>query len=260
VLPNGSPDLEDLVSYNASRPQNALPYERRGIDFSWNYNFPLNRAFESLPGSMSLRITGTRALESSGIREQASTVAFVGANPDSCGAKYDVAEPARNTDGVLTGATAVYNRHTCVDLVGQIRSSVFIPGVTATPKWSGNFSASYLLGNLTSTISARYIGGANFDNTWVDDPSDSRYYAADGSGRLSAVSVDNNRVDPYLNFSLNGSYDLKVANVKQFQVFGSVNNLFDKSPPFTGGGISGASPGFNDTLGRAYRMGVRLKF
>jgi outer membrane receptor protein involved in Fe transport len=43
-------------------------------------------------------------------------------------------------------------------------------------------------------------------------------------------------------------------------VFGSINNLFDKSPPFTGGGISGASAGFHDTYGRAYRMGVRMQF
>ena len=63
-----------------------------------------------------------------------------------------------------------------------------------------------------------------------------------------------------MNWSLNGSYNLKVGDMKQFQVFGSVNNLFNKTPPFTGGGISGASAQFHDTMGRAYRMGVRLKF
>jgi outer membrane receptor protein involved in Fe transport len=72
--------------------------------------------------------------------------------------------------------------------------------------------------------------------------------------------VDNNQVGNYLLFNLNASYNLKVANLKQFQVFGTINNLLDKDPPFTGGGISGASPQYSDTLGRAYRMGVRLKF
>jgi outer membrane receptor protein involved in Fe transport len=43
-------------------------------------------------------------------------------------------------------------------------------------------------------------------------------------------------------------------------VTGTINNLFDKSPPFTGGGISGASAGFHDTMGRSYRMGVRMEF
>jgi hypothetical protein len=43
-------------------------------------------------------------------------------------------------------------------------------------------------------------------------------------------------------------------------VFGSITNLMNKSPPFTGGGISGATAGYHDTLGRAYRFGVQAKF
>ena len=83
----------------------------------------------------------------------------------------------------------------------------------------------------------------------------------DALGRYLGGSVDSNFVKPYLNFALNGSYNLKVGDMKQFQVFGSINNLFDKDPPFSGGGsLSGASAGYHDTMGRAYRMGVRLKF
>jgi outer membrane receptor protein involved in Fe transport len=43
-------------------------------------------------------------------------------------------------------------------------------------------------------------------------------------------------------------------------VFGSINNLLDKTPPFTGGGLSGATAQFHDTMGRAYRFGVRMRF
>jgi outer membrane receptor protein involved in Fe transport len=53
---------------------------------------------------------------------------------------------------------------------------------------------------------------------------------------------------------------MNVANMKKFEVFGSINNLFDKTPPFTGGGISGASSQYHDTMGRSYRMGVRMSF
>jgi outer membrane receptor protein involved in Fe transport len=56
-------------------------------------------------------------------------------------------------------------------------------------------------------------------------------------------------------FSLNSSYNLQISGMKQFQVFGSINNLFNKDPPWAGG-FTGAY----DTMGRAYRMGVRLKF
>src|SRR5690606_16353379 len=151
-----------------------------------------------------------------------------------------------------------------IDLVGQIRSSQAVPGVSARPKWTGNFSTTYLMGDLTTSLSARYIGGARLDKLWCD----AQQYENDGCstyidevGRYLGGSVDRNWVKPYFNFALNGSYNLDVGNLKQFQVFGSINNLFDKDPPFTGGGtLSGASAGYHDTYGRAYRMGVRIQF
>ncbi len=255
----GSRDLQDLTSYSSARPQNGLPYQRRGIDFSLNYNFPLNRAFESLPGSVALSVRGTRAMESSGVSQQVVTTGTAAAT-DPCSLAYERADPqnyALNADG-SRGTFRVLNVYQCLNLVGQIRSNVFVPGVAATPKWTGNATASYLYGNLTTTLGARYVGGASFDNTWIDDPAQAGYYNA--NGQLTNATVDNNHVDPYLVFSLNGSYDVKVANLKQFQVFATINNLFNKDPPFTGGGISGASASYSDTLGRAYRMGVRLKF
>jgi outer membrane receptor protein involved in Fe transport len=85
-------------------------------------------------------------------------------------------------------------------------------------------------------------------------------YYQDEQGRFLNGSIDNNWVKPYFNFALNGSYNMNVANLKKFEVFGSINNLFDKTPPFTGGGISGASSQYHDTMGRAYRMGVRMSF
>ncbi|HEX2617854.1 MAG TPA: TonB-dependent receptor [Flavobacteriales bacterium] len=265
----GTRNLEDLESYDSARPQNSLPIWRKGVDFSLSYNFPLNRAFESLPGSVALSVRGTRALQSEAVRQETSLTGFANANPDPCGAAIERADPRNNTPGYRTEAGTnrsifepngfVVNRYTCVDMVGQIRSNVFIPGAAATPKWTGNVSGTYMLGNLTTTLSARYIGGAVMDNTWCDTGDGCANYK-DAQGRFLNGSVDNNRVDSYVNFALNGSYDLRIANMKQFQVFGSINNLFDKSPYFTGGGISGATANFHDTLGRSYRMGVRLRF
>jgi outer membrane receptor protein involved in Fe transport len=39
-----------------------------------------------------------------------------------------------------------------------------------------------------------------------------------------------------------------------------VNNLLDRDPPFSNGGIGGTNGVFYDTLGRTYRGGFRLKF
>jgi outer membrane receptor protein involved in Fe transport len=238
--PDGTRNLQDVIYVNSTRPQNGLPYQQRAIDVSLGYNFPLSRAFASLPGSLSLNLRGTRALEASGTQQ--TTV-------NDC---------ALSSVTVVDGVGRCQDLLVKVDLVGQIRSSSFIPGVAATPKWRANASASYLMGGLTTTVSARYTGGAFMDKTWSDDPTSPLYMNA--AGQLLNGSVDNNWVKPYVNFSFNGSYNLKVADMNQFQVWGTVSNLFDKSPPFTGGGISGATAGFHDTLGRAYRMGVRMRF
>jgi outer membrane receptor protein involved in Fe transport len=260
----GTRDLGDLESYNAARPQNSLPIWRKGVDASLNYSFPLSRVFETVPGSMTLRVVAQRALVAGAVRQQTSAAGFANANPDPCGAAIEAADPQNSTPGYNNAGTFfpngfVSNRYTCVDFVGQIRSSTFIPGAAATPKWTGNVTSTYMLGDLTTSLSARYIGGAKMDNTWCDTPDNCANYQ-DSLGRYLSGSVDNNWVEPYVNFSLNGSYNLDVGNLKQFQVFGSINNLFDKSPPFTGGGISGATANFHDTMGRAYRMGVRMQF
>jgi outer membrane receptor protein involved in Fe transport len=237
---DGTRNLQDVLYVNTQRPQNGLPYQTRGIDFSLSYNFPLNRMIESLPGSLALTARATRALEASGLQQ--TTV-------NNCTGSGLVA-----VDSVFRCAEQL-NR---VDMVGQIRSSVFIPGIAATPEWRGNFSASYLIGDFTSTLSVRYTGAAAMDLTWSDDPESPAYRNA--AGQLLNGSVDNNWVKAYALFGLTGSYNLKVANLRQFQIRGTVNNLFDKSPPFTGGGISGATAGFHDTLGRAYRLAVSVRF
>jgi outer membrane receptor protein involved in Fe transport len=249
----GTRNLQDLVSYTSATYQNGLPYQNRGMDVTLSYTFPLNRVFERVPGSIAFNLRGNRLLEASGV-QQTSTFG-TSENTQPCGARLERADP-QNYD--LNGNYRVINRYNCVNLVGQIRSGVFIPGVQAAPRWRGNFSASYLKGDLTTTLSAQYVGGAKIDLQWTDDPSDPRYFTADG--QMTNATVDNNRVDPYFNFALNASYNLRIRDLKQFQVFGQVNNLFDKDPPWAGGGIGGAAASYADTFGRAYRMGVRIQF
>jgi outer membrane receptor protein involved in Fe transport len=222
----GTRDLGNIVTYSLSTAQNNRPYRRRNLDVGLQYNFPLSRAFETLPGSMSLVLRGTKALESSG--------------------------------SVRTLGQTFTDSFTYVDVVGQIRTNTFVPGVTPTPEWMGNFTATYLLGDFTGSLRANYVGGAKLDKLWGDSPDDANYQ--DAFGTYLYGSVDNNQVKPYVNFALNASYNLKIANAKQFQVFGSINNLLDKSPPWSAGYVSGASPQYHDTMGRAYRMGVRMRF
>jgi iron complex outermembrane recepter protein len=82
-------------------------------------------------------------------------------------------------------------------------------------------------------------------------------------------TVSTNRVPSYQVFSLNGSYSFEdVGPLSGLQVFAAVDNLFDKEPPVAPGGgpfgPSNANGGTNavffDTLGRAFRLGVRTTF
>jgi outer membrane receptor protein involved in Fe transport len=58
---------------------------------------------------------------------------------------------------------------------------------------------------------------------------------------------------------LSGSYDFAIGETN-LNVFGTVNNLFDKDPPLSGVGVGGTSSVFYDTLGRSYRVGLRATF
>ncbi len=100
-----------------------------------SYNFPLNRAFENLPGSVALSIRAQRAMEAKAVRQEFtnSPTGFASANLNACGAAYERSDPQNNTPGYVGNTYypngLIANRYTCVDMVGQIRSSTFIPGV-----------------------------------------------------------------------------------------------------------------------------------
>jgi len=223
----GNP-YSNIVSYDTSF-ENGEPFQTRGLDMSWDYMFPLNRVISSLPGSLSLTVRANRALEASGLLSE-----FL--------------------------ASAIGIERTKVDYVGQLGSGLgWVPGIQPTPRWSGNIISTYLQGPLAVSLSARYVGGAKIDKVYYSDSAGEPYYQ-DDAGNYLVGSIDDNSVPAYLNFSLNGSYNLQIAGLRQFQVFGSVNNLFDKDPPYSGGYLSGASPQFHDVYGRAYRMGVRMRF
>ena len=73
----------------------------------------------------------------------------------------------------------------------------------------------------------------------------------------------------YQIFTLSGNYTFKdVGPTNTLQVFGVIDNLFNKQPPFASGsgafgltnGNGGTNAIFYDTLGRMYRVGVRMSF
>src|SRR5690606_20087781 len=72
-------------------------------------------------------------------------------------------------------------------------------------------------------------------------------------------SISDNSLPNYVVWNLSGSYDFEISGM-DMQLFGTVNNLFDKEPPLSGTGVGGASATFYDTIGRNFRVGLRVDF
>jgi iron complex outermembrane receptor protein len=83
------------------------------------------------------------------------------------------------------------------------------------------------------------------------DPSDPGYDPTDPN------SISDNSVDDAIYVNLAASFDV----TEEIQVFGSLNNAFDKDPVIAPGGNNfPTNPVYFDTFGRTFRVGARVKF
>jgi outer membrane receptor protein involved in Fe transport len=145
------------------------------------------------------------------------------------------------------------------DVAGQSGGGFgFLPDVAPAPEWIGNMIVTYARDRFSITGQARFTGDGKLDlltpRTGPGEP---------GYNPGLTGSVSNNNVPSHTTFNLSGSYDLKLASLERMQLFGSITNLFDKDPPFSGNngfGVGGVNAAFFDTLGRTYRIGLRMTF
>ncbi len=118
---------------------------------------------------------------------------------------------------------------------------------TGFPKARFTFSTSYNSGPLSLTAQSRFIGAAKLVYTWT------------------SKDVDDNSVPAIAYVDLRGSYQVN----EQFQLFATVDNLFNKSPPNVAAGPTQGQTSYYftpvsgiiyDVIGRQYRVGARFKF
>lgn len=223
----GIPGFGDITELRAPY-ENGRPYRAEGIDFAWDHNIALSGLFDGAPGNLLLRVSATHAMK--------TTIETLVFNPLTFNLEY----MPRN-------------------VVGQVGPAGFLADYAPSPKWAGNFTASYLNGPMTLTLQAQWTGPGKLNN---EAP-----YTGPGQAGYDptlAGSVDDNTVGHYVNFTLNGSYSLPFEQLDT-QLFMTVSNLLDTTPPFSSsggfqGGIGGVNGMFYDTLGRSFRLGVRMKF
>ncbi len=126
----------------------------------------------------------------------------------------------------------------------------------------GNLTATYSQGPVAVTGQVRYVSAGTMNYNAY--PIGTALPAPPAQG----FNMATNSVASYQVFNLTGSYRFPSVGGAGVQVFGVVNNLFDKAPPVAVGvGGFGASNTFGgtnatffDTLGRSFKLGVRMTF
>jgi outer membrane receptor protein involved in Fe transport len=133
-----------------------------------------------------------------------------------------------------------------IDRTGQ---TGFRPGTTTgIPDWTVDGTVTWTLDPITLSAHARHITRGKLDALLVG-PED------DGYAVTLPNSASSNRVAARTYFDLSGT--VRVA--ENFELFGVINNLFDKDPPLAPSAQGGTNQVYFDPYGRAYRIGVRVR-
>jgi outer membrane receptor protein involved in Fe transport len=146
-----------------------------------------------------------------------------------------------------------------INILGQTgTSNTFLADNQSAAKWTGNFTASWTDGPFNLTGTSRYVSSGTMNYLGCVAPC---------QAPVGGATMSTNTVPQYIIFGLKSSYTFdNVSFAKTLQLWGSIDNLFDKSPPFAGGtgfgtaGWGGTQPIFYDTIGRYFRVGVRATF
>ena len=119
------------------------------------------------------------------------------------------------------------------------------------PDYSIDGTLAYTTGPATVTFHGRYIPSGLFNVAFIG-PDDPRYSVT------GPTSVNNNRVPGRFYMDLAASYRITLSSGQQMELFGAINNLFDRDPPAIPSGNLGTNQVLFDPVGRAFRLGVRF--
>ena len=151
------------------------------------------------------------------------------------------------------------------NLYGVITDQVGTTGSGAgVPTWLVNLYSTYSNGPLSVTLSGRYIPSGKFSATNIG-PDDPRFLIIDKTKQavfdgVTYSPINDNRVSSAFYFNLNGSYNIMQEGTRKLQLFASVNNLLNRTPPAAPSTTYPTNPVYFDQIGRFYRAGVRFNY
>lgn len=150
---------------------------------------------------------------------------------------------------------------TQLNVAGQTGGNTgFLPNYTPTPEWAGNMFWTYYKNAFTATVQAIYTGSGhmNLQNGWVapGDP---------GWAPELTQTVPYNRLPSWTTWNMTLQYDFAQsrfapARFEELAAYLRVDNVMDKDPIFSNGGVGGVNAMFFPTLGRTFQLGLRMQF
>ncbi|MGH8446685.1 MAG: TonB-dependent receptor, partial [Solimonas sp.] len=118
-----------------------------------------------------------------------------------------------------------------------------VVGVNSNPRWSGNVNAAYSAGPWTGFVQERFIGGGIYDST-----------------KQEGKTIDDNHISAV--FYTDATVAYSFGGKQNFQLYVTVNNLFDKDPPIAPQGALIFFPtnaNLYDMMGRYFTAGVKFE-
>ena len=155
----------------------------------------------------------------------------------------------------LRGLASYLDTFATTDPFGNVDERAGVNGGEAvgTPRWQGSLGLTLASsGGFTAFVQQRFIGGGLYSNQYV-------------VGGRATNSIDFNHVAGRSYTDLTLRQRVKTAT-SEFEIYGTVNNLFDTDPPPSPtrigapASILGTNPTLYDVVGRQFNVGVRFNF
>ncbi|MFV3126529.1 TonB-dependent receptor plug domain-containing protein [Niveispirillum sp. KHB5.9] len=128
------------------------------------------------------------------------------------------------------------------DFAGTVGSTGTLGPAGGIPKWRGTLSVDYTAEAYALGAVVRYIDGGKLNVAYVE-----------------GVDIADNSIPSRTYVDING----KISVTDAVDIYGAIDNLFNKAPPMTPGAVTApsyASSVFYDRIGRTYAVGARFKF
>lgn len=139
-----------------------------------------------------------------------------------------------------------------VDRSGMNGSPVSSP--SGVPRYTINGYVTFNSDLFTAQVQVRHISSGVYNAELVGP-------GQDGYDPLKTNSINDNHIGAWTYVNLNASVNVWKRGDQKLEIFGVVNNLFDKDPPVDAPSSFGPTNNvLYDVLGRSYRIGARFKF